>query len=143
MTKVFFRPGKFAEFDQILKSDPENLRILIAKVKKWLLCSRWKKSQWCALSVIKLKNKIIYRKNALITIQKWVRMHLAYKTHAHRYKGGFQLLYLIIKELKIHMTCKKSKISHCIGGNFICQKKNPLQDLLSSLNAVISTNEMH
>ena len=91
MTKVFFRPGKFAEFDQILKSDPENLRILIAKVKKWLLCSRWKKSQWCALSVIKLKNKIIYRKNALITIQKWVRMHLAYKTHAHRYKGILRL----------------------------------------------------
>ena len=28
-----------------------------------------------------------------------------------------------------------------IGGNFICQKKNPSQDLLSSLNAVISTNE--
>ena len=91
MTKVFFRPGKFAEFDQILKSDPENLRILIAKVKKWLLCSRWKKSQWCALSVIKLKNKIIYRKNALITIQKWVRMHLAYKAHAHRYKGILRL----------------------------------------------------
>ena len=27
-----------------------------------------------------------------------------------------------------------------IGGKFIC-KKNPLQDLLSSLNSVISTNE--
>merc|ERR1711971_248356 len=91
MTKVFFRPGKFAEFDQILKSDPENLRILIAKVKKWLLHSQWKKAQWCALSVIKLKNKIIYRKNALITIQKWVRMHLAYKVHAHRYKGILRL----------------------------------------------------
>ena len=24
--QVFFRPGKFAEFDQLLKSDPENLR---------------------------------------------------------------------------------------------------------------------
>ena len=54
LTKVFFRPGKFAEFDQILKSDPENLRKLIAKVKKWILCSQWKKAQWCALSVIKL-----------------------------------------------------------------------------------------
>lgn len=84
LTKVFFRPGKFAEFDQILKSDPENLRRLIAKVKKWILCSQWKKAQWCALSVIKLKNKIIYRRMALITIQKWVRMHLAYKAHAHR-----------------------------------------------------------
>ena len=30
--------------------------------------------------------------------------------------------------------------SALIGGKLIC-KKNPLQDLLSSLNAVISTNE--
>ncbi len=54
LTKVFFRPGKFAEFDQMLKSDPENLRRLIEKVRHWILCSRWKKSQWCALSVIKV-----------------------------------------------------------------------------------------
>ena len=91
LTKVFFRPGKFAEFDQILKSDPENLRKLIAKVKKWILCSQWKKAQWCALSVIKLKNKIIYRREALVTIQKWTRMYLAYKQHAHRYKGVLRL----------------------------------------------------
>ena len=31
-------------------------------------------------------------------------------------------------------------LSALIGGTFIC-KKNPLQDLLSSLNAVISINE--
>ena len=55
-TKVFFRPGKFAEFDQIMKSDPDNLAQLIKKVSKWLLISRWKKAQWCALSVIKRKS---------------------------------------------------------------------------------------
>ena len=55
LTKVFFRPGKFAEFDQIMKSDPENLALLIKKVKRWLICSRWKKAQWGALSVIKCK----------------------------------------------------------------------------------------
>jgi len=55
MTKVFFRAGKFAEFDQIMKSDPENLAQLIRKVKTWLLHSRWKKAQWCTLSVIKCK----------------------------------------------------------------------------------------
>ncbi len=87
LTKAFFRPGKFAEFDQMLKSDPENLRKLIAKVKKWLLCSRWKKGQWCALSVIKLKNKIIYRHSALVTIQKNTRMYLALKQHRPRYTG--------------------------------------------------------
>ena len=58
LTKVFFRPGKFAEFDQIMKSDPENLATLVQRVKKWLIGSRWKKAQWCALSVIKRKSYI-------------------------------------------------------------------------------------
>ena len=49
MTKVFFRPGKFAEFDQLMKSDPENLRLLLVKVKKWIIRSRWRKAQWCGL----------------------------------------------------------------------------------------------
>jgi myosin-6 len=74
MTKVFFRPGKFAEFDQIMKSDPENLAQLIRKVKKWLICSRWKKAQWCTLSVIKLKNKINYRRGLLVKLQSAIRM---------------------------------------------------------------------
>ena len=43
------------------------------KVKKWIICSRWKKAQWCALSVIKLRNKIIYRRNALVFIQAFTR----------------------------------------------------------------------
>jgi myosin-6 len=55
ITKVFFRPGKFAEFDELMKSDPQNLAVLISKVKKWLLWTRWKTAQWCALSVIKRK----------------------------------------------------------------------------------------
>jgi len=53
LTKVFFRPGKFAEFDQIMKSDPEHLAWLIKKVQKWLIGMRWRKVQWCGLSVIK------------------------------------------------------------------------------------------
>lgn len=44
---------QFAEFDQIMKSDPEHLAELVKKVNKWLIHSRWKKVQWCALSVIK------------------------------------------------------------------------------------------
>ena len=56
----------------MLRSDPEHLRQLVAKVKKWILASYWKKGQWGALSVIKLKNKIIYRREALIVIQKSV-----------------------------------------------------------------------
>lgn len=57
-----------------MKSDPENLAMLVKKVKRWLLCSRWKKAQWGALSVIKLKNKILWRRGQIITLQKTVRM---------------------------------------------------------------------
>ncbi|KAG8194895.1 hypothetical protein JTE90_029186 [Oedothorax gibbosus] len=85
LTKVFFRPGKFAEFDQIMKSDPQNLACLVKKVQKWLLISRWKKIMWCTLSVIKLKNKIVYRKDNLIVIQKNVKMFLAKRKYRPRY----------------------------------------------------------
>jgi hypothetical protein len=61
VSKVFFRPGKFAEFDAIMRSDPDNLANMVAKVKKWLLMSHWKKAQWCALSVIKCKLNILER----------------------------------------------------------------------------------
>ncbi|KAK5966783.1 Myosin motor domain-containing protein [Trichostrongylus colubriformis] len=52
-TKVFFRPGKFAEFDQLLRQDPEQMRELIDKVRSWLLKARWRKAQYGAWSVIK------------------------------------------------------------------------------------------
>ena len=84
ITKVFFRPGKFAEFDQLMKSDPQNLSMLISKVKKWLIWTRWKTAQWCALSVIKLKNKILYRRKCIMDIQRHIRMHSVYKRYAPR-----------------------------------------------------------
>lgn len=87
LTKVFFRPGKFAEFDQIMKSDPDHLAELIRRVNHWLICSRWKKIQWCALSVIKLKNKIQYRTSACIKMQKTVRMWLCKRKHKPRING--------------------------------------------------------
>ncbi|XP_070589184.1 unconventional myosin-VI isoform X1 [Erythrolamprus reginae] len=91
LTKVFFRPGKFAEFDQIMKSDPDHLADLIKRVNHWLLCSRWKKVQWCSLSVIKLKNKIKYRANACIKIQKTIRMWLCKRKHQPRIDGLIKL----------------------------------------------------
>ncbi|XP_027857214.1 myosin VIb isoform X3 [Xiphophorus couchianus] len=98
LTKVFFRPGKFAEFDQIMKSDPEHLAELLKKVNKWLLCSRWKKVQWCCLSVIKLRNKMSYRALACIKIQKTVRMCLCRKKHKPRIEGLVK-----VQKLKKHM----------------------------------------
>ncbi|XP_037079769.1 unconventional myosin-VI-like [Pollicipes pollicipes] len=91
MTKLFFRPGKFAEFDQIMKSDPENLAALVARVRKWLIVSRWKKAQWCALSVIKLRNKIQYRRAHLVLLQSQARGYLARKHHRHRYQAALQV----------------------------------------------------
>ncbi|XP_075454096.1 unconventional myosin-VI isoform X5 [Ascaphus truei] len=87
LTKVFFRPGKFAEFDQIMKSDPDHLAELIKRVNHWLICSRWKKVQWCALSVIKLTHKIEYRACACIKMQKTVRMWLCRRKHKPRIDG--------------------------------------------------------
>ncbi|XP_063299081.1 unconventional myosin-VI isoform X4 [Pelobates fuscus] len=87
LTKVFFRPGKFAEFDQIMKSDPDHLAELIKRVNRWLICSRWKKVQWCALSVIKLKNKIQYRASACVKMQKTIRMWLCKRKHKPRIDG--------------------------------------------------------
>ena len=55
-----------------MRSDPQHLKVLVGKVKQWLLRSQWKKAQWAALSVIKLRHKILYRRQALLTIQKTV-----------------------------------------------------------------------
>ena len=72
-------------------------------------------------------------------VNAWCLQSLTCLTHIScQVKGGFQLLDLIIPELKSHVIPIDS--SAPIGGKFIC-KKNPLQDLLSSLNVVISTNE--
>ncbi|XP_015915641.2 unconventional myosin-VI [Parasteatoda tepidariorum] len=95
VNKVFFRPGKFAEFDQIMKSDPENLASLIKKVKKWLIQSRWRKAIWGSLAVIKLKNKILYRKDHLLVIQKNVRMHFTRQKYRPRYMHNYKMRKLV------------------------------------------------
>lgn len=119
-TKVFFRPGKFSEFDQIMRSDPENLAKLVERVKKWLICSRWKKAQWCALSVIKLKNKIVYRRECLITLQKTLRAWSARRQFQPRIKGLRQIrtlqtqldsMSLILKQLKSDKEQQKAQSS--------------------------------
>lgn len=55
VTKVFFRPGRFAEFDTMLKTDKDNLDQLISRLARWLIQNRWQRAQFCALSVIKRK----------------------------------------------------------------------------------------
>uniref|UniRef100_A0A182N0G4 Myosin motor domain-containing protein n=1 Tax=Anopheles dirus TaxID=7168 RepID=A0A182N0G4_9DIPT len=87
ITKVFFRPGKFVEFDRIMRSDPENLQAIVAKVKKWLIRSRWIKSAFAAICVIKLKNRIIFRNKSVVLLQKTIRGYLVRKKHQPRYRG--------------------------------------------------------
>ena len=131
-TKVFFRPGKFAEFDAIMRSDPEHLRQLVNRVQHWLLQSRWKKVQWCALSVIKLKNKILYRRSQLIVVQKTVRMHLAQKKYRPRITGIRQIRGLqqsVFQAEKIINQLKKEKESSV----------KQLQQLQAALNDAVRT----
>ncbi|EGT39017.1 hypothetical protein CAEBREN_03457 [Caenorhabditis brenneri] len=78
-TKVFFRAGKFAEFDQMMKQDPETMMELISKVTDWLIKARWRKAQYGTWSVIKLKNKILYRADKIKKIQAWMRGYLVRK----------------------------------------------------------------
>ncbi|XP_019772636.1 myosin heavy chain 95F isoform X2 [Dendroctonus ponderosae] len=113
ITRVFFRPGKFAEFDKIMRSDPENLKSIVSNVKKWLVKSRWLKAQFCALTVIKMKNKIVYRRKALVVIQKNVRGYLVKKKYGMRIKtvknlrlmdGKLKQLDAIAQQLKSDKT---------------------------------------
>uniref|UniRef100_A0A8C1V8K8 Unconventional myosin-VI n=1 Tax=Cyprinus carpio TaxID=7962 RepID=A0A8C1V8K8_CYPCA len=130
LTKVFFRPGKFAEFDQIMKSDPDHLAELVKRVNKWLICSRWKKVQWCALSVIKLKNKMLYRAKACIQMQKTVRMWLCKRKHKPRIDGLVKAC-----NLKKRMEKLNEVVSGLKEGKQEMSKH--MQELDSSINAHI------
>uniref|UniRef100_A0AAV2KCV4 Unconventional myosin-VI n=1 Tax=Knipowitschia caucasica TaxID=637954 RepID=A0AAV2KCV4_KNICA len=130
LTRVFFRPGKFAEFDQIMRSDPEHLEELIQKVHKWLLHSRWKKVQWCGLSVIKLKNKILYRAGACVVMQKTVRMWLCKRKHKPRIDGLVK-----VRGLKTRMHRFTEVVSGLKEGKEEMSKQ--IQDLERSIDSVM------
>nr|XP_015825442.2 unconventional myosin-VI isoform X1 [Nothobranchius furzeri] len=131
LTRVFFRPGKFAEFDQIMKSDPEHLAELLQKVNKWLLCSCWKKVQWCSLSVIKLRNKMSYRAMACIKIQKTVRMWLCKKKHMSRIHGMIK-----VRKLKKHMEHVNEVVNVLKEGKQEMTKQ--VQELAAAIDALLA-----
>lgn len=131
ITRVFFRPGKFAEFDKIMKSDPENLKEIVEKVKKWLIKSRWMKAQFGVLSIIKMKNKIIYRRKALIIVQKHIRGYLVKKRYGFRIK--------ILRQLKNLQTNVSAILSTT---NQLKNKENTIATitaLTNEINTAIST----
>ncbi|CAI4222421.1 unnamed protein product [Auanema sp. JU1783] len=92
LTKVFFRAGKFAEFDQLMKQDPESMKAAIKKVRLWLIRSRWRKAQYGAWMVIKLKNKIAYRNELVTRLQANVRGYIARKEFKPR--------------IELHQSCR-------------------------------------
>lgn len=53
VSKIFFRAGKFAEFDELLNLDPAKLAALVTKVQKWIAAYRWKRAIYGTLCVIK------------------------------------------------------------------------------------------
>ena len=87
---------QFAEFDTIMKSDPENLVNLVQKVVDWLLKQRWKKIAWASVSSLKFAAKIRARAGAAVVCQKLIRMYLARHIHKPRYIG--------IRELNVMNT---------------------------------------
>uniref|UniRef100_A0AAX7VQT7 Unconventional myosin-VI n=1 Tax=Astatotilapia calliptera TaxID=8154 RepID=A0AAX7VQT7_ASTCA len=131
LTRVFFRPGKFAEFDQIMKSDPDHLAELLKKVNKWLVCSLWKKVQWCCLSVIKLKNKMSYRAVACIKMQKTVRMWLSKKKHKPRIDGMVK-----VRNLKKHMERFNEVVNGLKEGKQEMAKQ--VQELAAAIDALLA-----
>ncbi|CAH0407500.1 unnamed protein product [Chilo suppressalis] len=100
ITRVFFRPGKYSEFDTIMRSDPENLQAIVSSVLAWLVHSRWRRAIFSVLSIIKLKNKIVYRRECLVKVQKTIRGYLVRKKHQPRYKG-------IVKINALHNNLKQ------------------------------------
>jgi myosin-6 len=56
-----------------------------------------------------VKNKILWRRSKLITIQKTVRMHLARKQHRPRYLGLKQLAKLQRQTAQMEDTARKLK----------------------------------
>lgn len=107
VSKVFFRPGKFAEFDTIMKSDPENLVLLVSKVLEWLVKQRWKKVSWAMVAALKFNSKIHARGEAAIVMQKVVKMFFARKTHAARAKGFAALKKLEENVQSMYATIEK------------------------------------
>ncbi|TKR77185.1 hypothetical protein L596_018202 [Steinernema carpocapsae] len=76
ITKVFFRPGKFSEFDQLVRQEPDNVKELVGKVKSWLYCVRWRKITRGACVVIRLKNKMLHKKQCVERIQSRLRGYI-------------------------------------------------------------------
>ncbi|OXB69880.1 UNVERIFIED_CONTAM: hypothetical protein H355_011237, partial [Colinus virginianus] len=145
----------FAEFDQIMKSDPDHLAELVKRVNHWLICSRWKKVQWCSLSVIKLKNKIKYRASACIKIQKTIRMWLCKRKHKPRIDGlikvrtlkkrldKFNEVVSALKEGKAETSKQIKELEHSIDASMTKIKTTMMtrEQIMKEYDALVKSSE--
>lgn len=130
VSRVFFRPGKFAEFDQIMKGDKDSLVALVAKVMKWLVKQRWKKMTWATVACLKFANKIRARAASVIVMQKMVKMYFLRKQHLPRAKGLASLTTMKAQVSSLEETVNKLPKNK---DKFMAA----VQDCLGDLNASI------
>lgn len=78
ISRVFFRPGKFAEFDTIMRADPESLTQLVAKVQLYLVKARFKKISWACVASFRFEKKIKARGAAATIMQNVIKMCVWY-----------------------------------------------------------------
>eukprot|EP00118_Oscarella_pearsei_P025773 m.308745 g.308745 ORF g.308745 m.308745 type:complete len:1237 (+) comp44674_c0_seq1:53-3763(+) len=118
-SRVFFRPGKFAEFDRIVQPDTRDRTELVSKTAKWFVKTRWRRAQFAVWSLIKLMKKIQYRGKNRLVIQKTTKMYLAKKKHKPRYKavtklqgllGQLEVMKRMTEKLKSGQESMKSSI---------------------------------
>ncbi|KAL5263852.1 hypothetical protein ACHWQZ_G005059 [Mnemiopsis leidyi] len=74
VTKIFFRPGKFAEVDLLMKSNPQHLHEMITRVEKWVLRQCWRRVQFAVLAFNKWSKIARWRTCCIVNIQKNIRM---------------------------------------------------------------------
>jgi len=124
VSRVFFRPGKFAEFDQIMKGDQESLVALVGKVMKWLVKQRWKKITWASVACLKFNSKIRARATSVIVMQKMTKMYFMRKQHFPRAKGLFSLVKMKAQVSSLEETVQKlpknkdkymASVTSCLG----------------------------
>lgn len=70
LTRVFFKPGKFKEFDMIMRSDPAELAKMIKAVEKWIVRSYWRRVGYCVLSSIKCASDLHF-----VKLKFWASIH--------------------------------------------------------------------
>ncbi|KAM3967224.1 myosin heavy chain 95F jaguar [Aphomia sociella] len=144
LTRVFFRPGKYSEFDTIMRSEPENLKKIVDRVLAWIIKSRWRRSIFAVLSIIKLKNKILYRRQCLITIQKSIRGYLVRKKHRPRYLGIMKIKALNNKLTSMETTIAQLKKEKESAQKNIENLRNSIKNACTAIksNEKISRNEV-